>query len=401
MAAIAGSCGRAPEPAGPETAEPVGREEYERLVAKAAGTRLAVPRLAELAADAETRIEARMDRVAAAIRPAADWRPVFQEIRRDHPATVDEVLAAYREEVSAAADFLAGRDWVTLPPSLPRIVDAESPIVRRSFSLALYMNGILGVVTAPAEEADPGYLANHCRVCIPPLAVHEAYPGHHVAFYHAAIERHGLALGDPVEIRGPPENYFFHEGWGLDGELMMLAGGYYRDPARELAAWRMVLLRAARARIDALLHAGELAPEEAIAIYRDDLLMASQAAATEVHRHLERPPAKATYFVGVLQIQALRRRARAADPRLALRSFHDRLLRRPRRVPDVARDEFGLELARLAPLELGGTARASAQVEADDRAFGPDRPEGVGVAEGDRPEVAGVPGAPAGAAVER
>ena len=326
-------------PSGKEAGSTVGRAEYERLLAEASGTELSVPSLAELAADAEERIEARMDAVAARIEPVEDWRPVFDVIRRDHPATAEEVLAAYREEVAAAADYLARRDWVTLPPELPRVVDAQSPIVRRSFSLALYMNGSLGVVTGPAEGNDPAYLANHCRVCIPPLAVHEAYPGHHVAFYHSAITREGLVLGEPVSIQGRPENFFFHEGWGLDAELMMLGAGYYRDPARELAAWRMVLLRAVRARLDALLHAGEIRPEE--------------AAATEVRRHLERPPSKATYFVGLLQIQALRRQALAAEPGLAPRVFHDRLLRRPRRVPAVAQDEFGLELAELAPLDLG------------------------------------------------
>lgn len=354
-------CGRQPDdtaPSGNEAASPaspaspIGRAEYERLLAAASGSELSVSALAELAADAENRVEARMDSVAARIEPGDDWRPVFDAIRRDHPPTVEEVLVAYQKEVAAAADYLAGRDWVTLPPEPPRVVDAQSPIVRRSFSLALYMNGSLGVVTGPAEGDDPAYLANHCRVCIPPLAVHEAYPGHHVAFYHSAIARGGLALGDPVSIQGRPENFFFHEGWGLDAELMMLDAGYYRDPARELAAWRMVLLRAVRARLDALLHAGEIRPEEATAVYEKGLLMDPQAAATEVRRHLERPPSKATYFVGLLQIQALRRQALAAEPGLEPRVFHDRLLRRPRQVPAVAREEFGLELAELAPLDL-------------------------------------------------
>ncbi len=353
-AAITG-CRREPEVSyfsGTEVPPPAGRAEFERRLAEASGSELSAARLAALATDAEARIEARMDLVAARIEPVADWRPVFVTIRRDHPATIEEVLATYRREVAEAADYLAGRDWVTLPPALPAVVDAQSPIVRRSFSLALYMNGALGVVTGPADGDDPAYLANHCRVCIPPLAVHEAYPGHHVAFYHSAIDREGLALGDRVSIQGRPENFFFHEGWGLDAELMMLRAGYYQDPARELAAWRMVLLRAVRARLDALLHGGDTSREEAAAVYELELLMEPQAAATEVRRHLQRPPGKATYFVGALQIQALRRQALAADPDLTPRAFHDLLLRQPRRLPVIARDEFGLELAELAPLDL-------------------------------------------------
>lgn len=341
-----------PHRATDETPAPIGRERFEHLLATASGSALSTARLAELAADAEARIEARMDRVAGRIETTADWRPIFAATRHDHPATVDEVLATYREEIAAAAEFVAGRDWVTLPPVEPRVVEAESSIIRRNFPLALYMNGNLGVVTSPADIADPTYLANHCRVCIPPLAVHEAYPGHHVAFYHAAIAREGLELGDPVEIRARPENFFFHEGWGLDAELMMLGSGYYRQPARELAAWRMVLLRATRARLDALLHSGEMDPAEAIAVYEKGLLMNSEAAATEVRRHLQRPSNKASYFVGLLQLQTLRRQAMAADPGLGPRAFHDRLLRRPRTLPAIAREEFGLEAIELKPVVL-------------------------------------------------
>jgi uncharacterized protein (DUF885 family) len=114
----------------------------------------------------------------------------------------------------------------------------------------------------------------------------------------------------------------------------------------------MLLLRATRARVDALLHAGELAVDEATADYQELLMMGPDAADTEVRRHLGRPTNKATYFVGLLQIQALRRRALAAQPGLELRVFHDRLLRQPRRLTAVAREEFGLELGALEPLDL-------------------------------------------------
>ncbi len=343
-------CSREPSatndpPAGQTRAAPIGETAYTRLLEERSGSAVAPADLAGAASSAEQAIEARLEHLAEKIRPGAGWREVFADLRLEHPTDAAEVLATYRQEVERAAAFVARQDFVTLPPSLPDVVEGRNRLIRESFPLALYMGGSLAVTLSPGQEPAPAYLANHCRVCIPPLAVHEAYPGHHVAFYHSSIANAGLEPGQPVEIRTRPPLPFFHEGWGLYSELLMLDHGYYGgDPARELGAWRMLLLRALRARVDAMLHGGALDATGAATLYQERLLTGADAARAEVRRHLADPANKASYFVGLLQILELRRLAHEADPPLTLKEFHNRLLRRPGPIPEIARSEFGVEL---------------------------------------------------------
>jgi hypothetical protein len=224
-----------------------------------------------------------MDQLAAAIEADPDWRDAFKTLGQDHPIDAFAVVTAYREEVEKAAQFLNERDLVTLPPHLPEVVESRNRLARENFPLALYIGGKLMVTTSSNTGPEPSYLLNHCRVCVPPLAVHEAYPGHHVAFYHAAVERAGASLGEVVPIHGRGANRFFHEGWGLYAELLMLQQGYYQDPERELGAWRLFLLRLLRARVDALLHTRKLASRQAVNLYQDRWLMESEAAETGRH----------------------------------------------------------------------------------------------------------------------
>ncbi len=203
------------------------------------------------------------------------------------------------------------------------------------------------MTTASGDGEDPDYLANHCRVCIPPLAVHEGYPGHHVAFRR--MEEAGTSPPETAELaRYKP----FVEGWGLYAEALMLEQGYYADADRELGAWRMLLLRLLRAEVDAGLHGGGLEPAAAEAIYRDRLLLSPAAAATEVRGHLAKPAVKASYAVGLLQILELRQRLRQIEPQLGPRQFHDRLLGPPASLPAIARERFGVELGPAGEADL-------------------------------------------------
>ena len=129
----------------------------------------------------------------------------------------------------------------------------------------------------------------------------------------------------------------------------MLNLGYYEgNPEGELGAWRLLLLRALRTRVDVSLHTGLLDEEGAKTLYQERLLMDVNAAGAEIRRHLANPTNKASYFVGLLQILELRRRVFEAEPGMTLEQFHDRLLRRPGPLPSVGREEFGLEPGSLA-----------------------------------------------------
>jgi uncharacterized protein (DUF885 family) len=372
--------------AGPR-AEPVGAERYREILLAEAGVEMGALELAGLAAADSRWISGRMDRLAGRVDGGASgWRELFERLRADHPEGAEEVLAAYRSEVERARGFVLARGLMTLPAGPLEVVETPEYLAANRYPLVAYVGYRLAVTVG-----ERGRLGDHCRACIPPLAVHETYPGHHAAFLHRrswggpGVEP-DREPGDGVEPRDEPEadpepdrevdlelvrrsaeqfkNRFFHEGWGQYAELLMLEAGYYAgEPERELGAWRSLLFRVERARIDALLHAGRLSPAAAageIAAFVDPA-----TAEAEVARHLAEPTLKAAYYVGLLQVLELRRAVMASDPEMDLRAFHDRFVRWPLPIPQVARERFGVEIGPGLPAD--GLARYLGPSAAPDR----------------------------------
>ena len=357
--AFAAGCAPAPEAPLRPSPTPVGADAYREILLDRAGLDLGPRELALRAAEDATWLSARMDALVQKTREidpeASGWRAAFEPLRADHPADAEAVLAAYREEAERARAFVEAHGLVTVPPADPNrpfeVVETPSVLPEGRYTFVGYLGYRLAVTVGEGER-----LRDHCRVCIPPLAVHEAFPGHHVAFLH---QRSGSPVDADAAARAAEHltNPFFHEGWGTYSEALMLESGYYEgDPERELGAWRSLLFRATRARIDPLLHVGEMSAGEAVAELEPFLDRATAEA--EVARHLAEPGAKAAYHVGLLQVLALREAvrlraesARAQREPFDLRAFHDRLVRLPGPIPRLARERFGVELpAGLAPL---------------------------------------------------
>ncbi|HUP42776.1 MAG TPA: DUF885 family protein, partial [Thermoanaerobaculia bacterium] len=349
--------------------EPVGADRYGEILLAEGGVELGALELAGLAAADSAWISGRMDELAGRIDGGGSgWRELFERLRADHPAGAEGVLAAYRVEVERARGFVLARGLMTLPEAPLEVVETPAYLAANRYPLVAYVGYRLAVTVG-----ERGRLGDHCRVCIPPLAVHETYPGHHAAFLHRRswggpgvepdrepgreVDPEPDREVDPELIRRSAEqrkNRFFHEGWGQYAELLMLEAGYYAgEPERELGAWRSLLFRVERARIDALLQAGRLSPAAAaaeIAAFVDPA-----TAEAEVARHLAEPTLKAAYYVGLLQVLELRRAVTAGDPEMDLRAFHDRFVRWPLPIPEVARERFGVEIGRELP--EGGLAR--------------------------------------------
>lgn len=351
--------GPEPRPAAPAAGRAVDGRSYDELMTETLGVRFSSEALAAATALARERIVARMNELADEIEPGAGWPEVWANLRLRHAPGVEGVLSAYREELAAARAFVEERRLATLPDAGPEVVELGNFALRQNYPLAIYLRGRLGITTTAGREPDPGYLVNHCEACIPPLAVHEGFPGHHVAFSRLARNLPESA-GEAGERAWPPVSAagldgFWVEGWGLYAELVMLEEGYYTDPGRELGAWRMLLLRVVRAEIDARLHAGDITREEATRIYGEELQMSDEAAATEVRRHLSSPTTKATYFVGMLQLLELRRLAVAARPDLTLRDLHDQILEDAAPIAEIGRERFGVELGSPSADALSGS----------------------------------------------
>ena len=332
---------------------PLGQVSYDRLLSRKAGTEMSGADLARRAAERCSELEVELEQLAIQL-DGTDWRQVFATLSLDHPPTREAVLETYRLEIERARVAVVELDLVALPERVVTVTEIHNPAFQQYFSLAMYLDGRLAVTLGSSDlvssqDLSSGtgstdnpneYLRNHCRICIPPLAVHEVYPGHHVAFERVIQE-----LDDPIARRVVNRRQgIYHEGWGLYAEQLMLEQGYYESTERRFGALRMLYLRALRAWIDPLLHSGELDRSEAERWYREKALMTPSAARSEVDRHLKDPVMKASYFVGLEQILQLRGLWRERNPEVPLKTFHNRFLGRPRAIPEVAQSAFGLEL---------------------------------------------------------
>jgi uncharacterized protein (DUF885 family) len=158
------------------------------------------------------------------------------------------------------------------------------------------------------------------------LAVHEGIPGHHFQIALAQEQP-----GGPTFRRLLPFTAYA-EGWALYTEWLALEMGLYRDdPFGNLGRLQDEMLRAVRLVVDTGLHAKRWTRQQAV-----DYMVAQTgnplaSVVTEIERYIVDPGQACAYKVGMLSIQAARRRAeQALGPAFdaqALKDFHDVVLR--------------------------------------------------------------------------
>ena len=158
------------------------------------------------------------------------------------------------------------------------------------------------------------------------LAVHEGVPGHH---YQIAIAQE--REGGPTFRKLVPFTAYV-EGWALYAEWLAVEMGLYRDdPFGNLGRLKAEMFRAVRLVVDTGIHAKRWPREQAIAYMVEKTGMTEGEVVSEVERYIVDPGQACAYKVGMLRIQAARRRAEKAlgarwDGQ-AKKDFHDLLLR--------------------------------------------------------------------------
>jgi uncharacterized protein (DUF885 family) len=152
-------------------------------------------------------------------------------------------------------------------------------------------------------------------------AYHEGIPGHHVQMSIAQ----GMT-GVPFFRRILPFTAY-NEGWALYAERLASELGFEQDPLDNLGRLSAEMMRAARLVVDTGIHYKRWTREQAIAYMIDNVGMTEQDATSEVERYFVDPGQALAYQVGMLDILALRERARRElGPKFQLKDFHDEVL---------------------------------------------------------------------------
>lgn len=149
---------------------------------------------------------------------------------------------------------------------------------------------------SPEQRAER--LRSHHRAWIPIIAVHEAYPGHHV---------HALKTNEnPRILRRIVRESIFAEGWGLFTEQLMFELGFLQGDEVQLTQLRNRLWRAARVILDVSLHTGQMSLDEAVEFLVQKVRFERYAAELEVGMYPRRPTYVLGYLIGMQEIAALR-----------------------------------------------------------------------------------------------
>jgi uncharacterized protein (DUF885 family) len=306
-----------------------GREAFDRLLQEYHLLDYDADSLLAFGEEALAQVQAEMVELADRIQPGAAPAEIVETFKRDHPPA-EEVLPLYREWMDRCRQFVVDRDLCGIPEGEELEVIPTPEFERSVIPYGAYMppaayekrqKGFFYVTPVDPEappEVQAQKLTGHNRVKVPVVALHEAYPGHHLQLCWAnKIDR---------RIRRETHSNPLIEGWALYCEEMMREQGFYEDDRMVLGQKKDTLWRAARVIVDSSLHAGGMTFEEAVDFMVDVVALERVNAEAEVKRYIYTPTQPMSYLAGKYEIMALREEYRRARPDDSLRAFHDRLL---------------------------------------------------------------------------
>lgn len=273
--------------------------------------------------------EQAIEEIAREINPRKNWREIVTDLKGDYPSG-RELINFYQGEMNAAKKFVQTMDLMTTPGENLRIT--ETPIFERPTTpYAAYLSpppfdvkpeGIFWVTPidphAP-QEKQMDQLRGHNRRAVTIVAVHEAYPGHHLQ----------LSRANKVDslVRKQYESTVFIEGWALYCEELMFEMGFYQDLAIRLLQLKDQLWRSCRVVIDASIHSHRMNFNDAVKMLIDVADLEESNAEAEIKRYTISPTQPMSYIVGKKQILELREKVRKLKGKgFGLKDFHDQLL---------------------------------------------------------------------------
>jgi uncharacterized protein (DUF885 family) len=309
------------------------------------GINIPPDRLAVMAQEAFTEIQAEMKPIAAEIAqqrglPSSDYREVIRELNKSQLAG-DSILPFYENRLKQIEKIITEQQIVTLPdrPARIRIASpaetADNPAPHMNAPPFLNNTGQKGefvlplnIPAGPRESVVQKYDDFTYDSVAWTLTAHEARPGHELQF--DSMLEHGVSLAR-VHYASNNTNI---EGWGLYSEYLIKP---YMPLDGQLISLDFRLLRAARAFLDPELQAGKIQPSDAYRVLERDVVLSHAFAEEEVERFTYRSPGQAnSYFYGYTRMIALRKDTETSlGPKFNQKKFHDFILAQGLLPPDL------------------------------------------------------------------
>ena len=272
-----------------------------------------------------------LKKVAAEIDPHRTPTEVLAELRKDHPPA-DQLLRSFNDTLGGLRQFIEQKKIITLPSTVPPIVEETPPFQRALTTAAMDTPGAyetkateaMFYVTLPdrgwKQEKVEEWMQGFNRDTMVSTAVHEVYPGHYTQFLWLQAA--------PSKTRKVLYNNSNSEGWAHYTEQMMLDEGYGdHDPKLRLGQLLDALLRDARFIVGIEMHTGKMTLAQGQAFFIKEGFQVPPMAEVEARRGTS-DPTYLYYTLGKLQILKLRadfKKLHVAD--FKLQEFHDQFMR--------------------------------------------------------------------------
>jgi uncharacterized protein (DUF885 family) len=261
-------------------------------------------------------------------------RQVLDRLAEDVPDDAT-ILGFCRDALAAQIAFVTDRRLVTVYHDPVEVI--VMPEIDRGVAVAYCdspgplepapLPTFIAVSPTPADwtpQRVASFYREYNRHMVHNLMVHEAMPGHYLQLQHSR-----RFTGSRTAIRAALRSGAFVEGWAVYAERIMAEQGYRGDGdsrAVRMQQLKMQLRTIINAILDARIHGHGMTEAEAMALMTGRGHQEEGEAAGKWRRALLTSAQLSTYYVGYTEVSDLARDLRAADPVLADRDVHDRML---------------------------------------------------------------------------
>jgi len=265
---------------------------------------------------------------------SATVRQVLDRLAVDVPDDTT-ILGFCRDALAAQTAFVTDRRLVSVHDDPIEVI--PMPEIDRGVAIAYCdspgpleqapLPTFIAVSPTPADwppERVASFYREYNRHMVHDLMVHEAMPGHYLQLQHS---RRFTGSGTP--LRAALRSGAFVEGWAVYAERIMAEQGYPGDGdprAVRMQQLKMQLRTIINAILDARIHGHSMTETEAMTLMIGRGYQEEGEAAGKWRRALLTSAQLSTYYVGYTEVSDLARDLRAAEPGLADRDIHDRML---------------------------------------------------------------------------
>jgi uncharacterized protein (DUF885 family) len=265
---------------------------------------------------------------------SAGVRQVLDRLAEDVPDDAT-ILGFCRDALAAQIDLVTDRRLVSVYDDPVEVI--TMPEIDRGVAVAYCdspgplepapLPTFIAVSPTPADwtpQRVASFYREYNRHMVHDLMIHEAMPGHYLQLQHSR-----RFTGAQTAIRAALRSGSFVEGWAVYAERIMADQGYRGDGdprAVRMQQLKMQLRTTINAILDARIHGHGMTEAEAMALMTGQGHQEEGEAAGKWRRAQLTSAQLSTYYVGYTEVCDLAADLRAADPGLADREVHDRML---------------------------------------------------------------------------